>query len=100
MLLGGFCSVKTALFQKSVWEENKKMPSLAAFVFLAFDRNRFFVQLSVLTIEICNANVQNEGFMYQHCCIRCENHFLRDLLHSITQIRFAYGLQLAFVSIS
>lgn len=37
-------------------QQQQKMPSLAAFLFVVFNRNSFSIQLSVLATEICNAN--------------------------------------------
>lgn len=38
-------------------KKKKTKPSLAVFFLLHFNTNRFFVQLRVLTVEICHANI-------------------------------------------
>lgn len=82
--------------------EQKKKPSLALFVLLLFNRNRFFVQLSVLTVEICHANVPGLSMeTVEEARVSFISTGASDvrtiswrLLPPINQIKFAGGLTL------
>lgn len=92
----------SSLSKTCAYRTEKKNPSLAVFVLLHFNRNRFFVQLSVLTVGICHANVPS---LSMKAVGEARVSFIRTgasdvrtiswrLLLPINQIEFAGGLTL------